>query len=198
MKCAYVYVHKKVSNGEVFYVGVGDYYGRQSYKRANSKTQRTDHWKRLVSKYGYAIEIIADDLEYDEARTLEIYLISFYGRLDKKKGNLINKTNGGDGIKGLVWTDEHKKKVGDANRGKPNYFKGKKRPGNTVALQGNSHSLGKKLNIPPDVKLRQSEFRRGNTYATKLKGTTKPPRLQSHTNNHRAAMIAKGYWKAAV
>lgn len=42
----YVYVHKKKTNGEVFYVGKG------SGKRAWSAFGRNSLWKRTADKYG--------------------------------------------------------------------------------------------------------------------------------------------------
>ena len=46
----YVYVHKKKSNGEVFYVGKG------SGKRAWSSFGRNEIWQRTANKYGLKFE----------------------------------------------------------------------------------------------------------------------------------------------
>ena len=51
----YVYVHKKKTNGEVFYVGKG------SGKRAWSAFGRNSLWKRTADKYGWLVEIVQDN-----------------------------------------------------------------------------------------------------------------------------------------
>ena len=53
----YVYVHKKKTNGEVFYVGKG------SGKRAWSAFGRNSMWKRTADKYGWLVEIVQDKLQ---------------------------------------------------------------------------------------------------------------------------------------
>ena len=72
----YVYVHKKKSSGEVFYVGKG------SGKRAWSSFGRNELWKRTANKYGWYVEIVENNLQDWYAFELERDLISFYGRRD--------------------------------------------------------------------------------------------------------------------
>ena len=87
----YVYVHKKKTNGEVFYVGKG------SGKRAWSAFGRNSLWKRTADKYGWLVEIVQDNLQDWYAFELERDLISYYGRRDLGHGNLTNMSDGGDG-----------------------------------------------------------------------------------------------------
>ena len=87
----YVYVHKKKSNGEVFYVGKG------SGKRAWSSFGRNELWKRTANKYGWYVEIVENNLQDWYAFELERDLISFYGRRDIGDGILTNMSDGGDG-----------------------------------------------------------------------------------------------------
>lgn len=83
-----VYIHKKETDGTIFYIGVG------SLKRAYSK-QRSNLWHRFVRKYGYVIEIYKEGLTKEEAFEIEIDLIGKYGRLDLRNGQLVNHTSGG-------------------------------------------------------------------------------------------------------
>lgn len=92
---AVVYSHTRLDNNTIFYIGIG-----KDYKRAYSKYSRNNYWKNIVSKTDYKIDILFDNLTWDEACKKEIELISFYGRKDIKTGELANMTSGGDGVKG--------------------------------------------------------------------------------------------------
>ncbi len=107
-----LYYHRRKDTGEVFYVGIG------CDDRPYSKNGRSDFWFRVVNKVGYDVEIVHTDLTWDEACELEIKYIKEFGRRDKGLGNLVNMTDGGDGSKGLIFTEEHRKKIGEAHRGK--------------------------------------------------------------------------------
>ena len=86
-----VYRHRRLDTNEIFYVGIG------SLERAFSKKGRNNLWKKVVNKAGYNVEIIADDLSWEDACELEIFLIQNYGRRDLKTGSLVNMTDGGEG-----------------------------------------------------------------------------------------------------
>lgn len=103
----YVYVHKRASDGRVFYVGKG------SGPRAWSKT-RSKYWHRIVAKHGYTVEIVQSGMEEWWAFELERELIALYGR-----ENLCNLTDGGDGASGAIRTQETKSKIGASKIGKP-------------------------------------------------------------------------------
>lgn len=85
---AVVYLHKKKNTNEVFYVGIGLY-----EERAYSYRNRNIHWKNVVAKYGYDVEIIESDIEWEGACDTEKYLIQKYGR-----DMLTNMTDGGEGL----------------------------------------------------------------------------------------------------
>lgn len=96
----YVYLHRKATNGEVFYVGKG------SDKRCFDKSHRSDYWKRVFKKHGVVVEIYESGLQEWYANELEINLIAYYGRKNLKLGSLINLTDGGEGIVGFVRSKE--------------------------------------------------------------------------------------------
>jgi hypothetical protein len=103
MKSNYcVYTHKRKTDGVIFYVGKG------SIKRSRDKNYRNEHWHNTVNKHGYVIEIISKNLSESEAFELEKKLISFYGRKDKGLGPLVNWSDGGEGVSGLIHNDEYK------------------------------------------------------------------------------------------
>jgi hypothetical protein len=93
---AYVYRHIRLDKNEPFYIGIGK---DNTYKRAfqSSKTKRSDFWHNIASK-GYEVEILMDNLTWEQACEKEKEFISIYGRRDLGQGTLVNLTNGGDGV----------------------------------------------------------------------------------------------------
>lgn len=105
----YVYVHRRLDTGEVFYVGKG------KDKRAYDKRSRNRRWKFIVDKAGYGVEILSDSLTEQQAFDLEISTIKHYRGLGN---NLCNVSDGGQGISGYVHTEEAKAKMSTAKAGK--------------------------------------------------------------------------------
>jgi|LakMenEpi03Aug12_release.lakeMendotaPanAssembly.Ray.scaffolds.fasta_scaffold673692_2 hypothetical protein len=105
---AYVYRHIRLDKNEPFYIGIGKI---NNYKRAYLKSIRNVIWKQIVNKTDYDIEIIADNLTWEQACQKEIEFISLYGRIDIKTGSLSNMTNGGDGALGKICKESTKKKI---------------------------------------------------------------------------------------
>ena len=96
-----VYLHRKATNGEVFYVGIGN-------PNRPKCRNRSDIWHRIVNKHGYNIEIIQRGLSKEDACSIEVDLIHLIGRRDLGKGTLVNLTDGGEGI---VGSKHHNKRV---------------------------------------------------------------------------------------
>lgn len=92
-----VYIHRKKSDDTIFYVGIGNV--DRAYQK--SPTNRPVQWHRTVNKHGYYVEILLTDLSKKDACEVEIYLIEEFGRRDKKKGLLLNRTDGGEVGNGL-------------------------------------------------------------------------------------------------
>lgn len=105
---AYVYCHKRKDINQFFYIGIGS---DNSYKRANEKTRRSIFWKRITDKYEYEVIILYDNISFAECKNLEIELIKKYGRIDIGTGVLCNLTDGGDGTKNKIFTEEYRKKL---------------------------------------------------------------------------------------
>jgi len=91
----YVYLHRKATNGEIFYVGKGRDW------RAWSREPRNNLWERIVNKYGYYVEIYMDGLQDWYAYEIEEQLILKYGRIQLRNGCLANMNDGGAGSTGL-------------------------------------------------------------------------------------------------
>jgi hypothetical protein len=109
----YVYRHIRLDKNEPFYIGIGS---SEYYNRAYRHKNRSDLWKRIAAKGGYEVEILLDDLTWDDACKKEKEFISLYGRIDLKNGCLANMTDGGDGAINAIISEEHKKSIAEANR----------------------------------------------------------------------------------
>lgn len=104
----YVYLHKKPSTGDVFYVGKGT-----QKKRAYRNDGRNPHWHRVVAKYGKEVEIFKSNLEENLAFYLERFLIKIYGK------QLTNKTDGGEGTCGFKHSEQERANRRKRKLGKP-------------------------------------------------------------------------------
>lgn len=109
---AIVYEHLRNDTNEVFYVGMS-----VGKKRAYKKSGRNPHWYNIVKKAGYTVNIVYKDIEWDEAKKIEILLIEKYGRKDLGTGILVNMTDGGEGALGVIISEENKKKMSKSMKG---------------------------------------------------------------------------------
>lgn len=88
----YVYLHRRATDGSVFYVGKG------KGKRAWLKT-RNVFWINVASKNGVIVEVVQDEMGECDAFTLEMWLIA---KFEHDGVNLTNQTCGGEGPSGAV------------------------------------------------------------------------------------------------
>ena len=150
---AVVYLHKRKDDNSVFYVGIG-----KTERRVNSKDSRNNHWKGIVNKYGYYAEVTHKDIIWEEALSIEKYLIEFYGRNDLGKGNLVNKTDGGEGF--INFSEETLKVIREKNIGRKHTketiekMKGRKLTKEHKQKLVAAH-IGKKLSEEAKEKVRQ-------------------------------------------
>lgn len=134
------YGEKFVFTHEPFYVGKGR--GKRSSVHAVvARSGKNNSYKdnKIRTIFGIGLEVLVEhvvvDLTEEDALQVESELIEVIGRLVDKSGILTNLTSGGGGISGYSHTsearrriskrfigkplsEEHRKKIGDANRGK--------------------------------------------------------------------------------
>lgn len=167
----YTYLHRRESDNKPFYIGKGQ------KKRAWSHNGRNPHWSRTVAKHGLKVEVCAEWPTEDEAFEHEKFLIACFKDLGYE---LVNKTCGGEGLSGMLHSDEAKAKISKANRGlkRSDAFKelmkrpkseehkallaaaqlGKKASESSKLKRSESH---KKLWLDPEYARRMSESRTG-------------------------------------
>lgn len=104
----YTYIHK-TDAGRVFYVGKG------KDRRAWAKNKRNTYWQRVAKKHGLQVEIVARWTSEAEAFEHEKFLILCF----KDMGcELVNMTDGGDGLSGWRHSAETIAKIKASNIGK--------------------------------------------------------------------------------
>jgi len=124
---AVVYQHIREDTGLPFYVGIGKH-----HYRSTRKWGRNPYWNNIVKNFGYYVEILYDNISYENALDIEKLLIKKYGRKDNGTGILANMTDGGEGncnpsnsqrkkissaLKGVVKSKEHKANLSIARKG---------------------------------------------------------------------------------
>jgi hypothetical protein len=140
---AYLYRHIRLDKNEPFYIGIGS---DNNYKRAFCKFRNNRIWNSIINKTDYEIEIILDNLSWEEACIKEKEFISLYGRKDIKTGILSNLTDGGEGTYGHILNEETRKIISLK-------LKGKKLKPETCIKMSNS----KMGNIPSNKGIKMSE-----------------------------------------
>ena len=97
-----------------YYIGKGR--GRRIYSKSRV-IKPPDDKSRII--------FLKKNLTEAEAFKHETYMIFLFGRKDLGTGILRNRTNGGEGSSGAVWSEEAKKKISTARKGK---YAGEKNP----------------------------------------------------------------------
>lgn len=131
----YVYRHRRLDKNEIFYVGIGK---TLKFKRAFSKASRSEFWHNIINKSEYSVEILKENLSWEDAQELEAFLISLYGRSDINLGNLVNHTDGYGGINNP--SKEIREKMSTGRKGKTSIWLGKTLPEITKKLMKENHT----------------------------------------------------------
>jgi len=92
---SFVYCHLRADTCEPFYIGMGKDPKRPWHMNHHS---RTVFHRNIVKKHGVRVEIIADNLSWEQANFWEMHWIRALRNTGYK---LVNLTDGGDGTKGI-------------------------------------------------------------------------------------------------
>jgi hypothetical protein len=165
---AYTYLWLR-EDGTPYYVGKGK--GKRAYRKGCPP-----HDRILVQLHPSERDAFA----------AESFLIAYYGRIDQGTGCLRNRTDGGDNPpsqKGVPKSVEHRRKIGDAHRGKRRLpfsteWRSKLSEAAKTSQRGNQHNLGHTLSQETRKKLSDSK-----------KGKKKSP---EHVAKMLAGICAKG------
>jgi hypothetical protein len=169
---AYLYRHIRLDKDEPFYVGIG-----KEKTRCFQKAKRNRFWYNVVAKTNYTVEILFDNISWEDACKKEQEFIKLYGRKDLGTGTLCNLTIGGEGILGVVRTDEYREKLRQINTGKKMSEESVQKL--KEALKGRRHS--------EETKLKMGKTRKGR----KLSEDHKAKISQGHLNKPKGDINRK-------
>lgn len=110
MTIYYVYAYLR-KDGTPYYIGKGSGNRAWATHRVNHKGVHVPPKERIT--------ILESSLSSIGAFALERRMIRWYGRKDLGTGILRNRTDGGEGLDGVVRTLEWAQKISDSNKGKP-------------------------------------------------------------------------------
>jgi len=119
---AYLYRHIRLDKNEPFYIGIGSQ--SDKYYRSKRITKRNKIWNDIYIKTEIRVDIVLDNISWEEACKKEIEFIKLYGRIDNKTGVLSNLTDGGEGY--LNPSEEVRNKISISKSGNNNPWYGKK------------------------------------------------------------------------
>ena len=150
----YVYLHIRLDNNTVFYVGKGK--GSRC-----DVPKRNLHHDNICKTCGCKVVKIKENLTESQAYRLESKMIKYYVHTlgygidiegyddyDHNLPHLTNRDWGGEGGKsGIKFSEEHKQNLSKSHKGKPSPNKGKKMSAETKKKQSESHKgkLSKKV-----------------------------------------------------
>jgi hypothetical protein len=111
----YVYFYLRSKDSAIGKAGTPYYVGKGKGRRAYEKSRLVP-----IPKDKNNIVFVLNNLTEEQAFQNEIDFISWYGRVDSGNGILRNLTDGGDGPSGAIRSEETKRKISEANKGKTN------------------------------------------------------------------------------
>ena len=194
MKLFYVYEHWRPDTDLPFYVGKGK--GKRAYRTRD----RSEHHGRVVRKLstlGMCVEVrlIASALTEEEAFNIERQRISMWRASGVK---LVNHTDGGDGVSGLVMSDEARAKMSASQKGKPGIITmmGRKHSAETRAKMSIAHKGRPKS---PEHAAKVGASHKGKTISSDARAkmsAAKLGRKQTPEAIAAAAAGVKAWWAA--
>ena len=164
----YIYFYMRSRDSDIGKAGTPYYVGKGKNYRAYK-----NHGTVPLPKDKNNIVFVLNNLTEEQAFQNEIDFISWYGRVDSGNGILRNLTDGGDGASGWIPSEETRRKLSEANKGKIRSEEHKRKY--REAKKGKIHSEEHKRKISEAKKgiLKSEETKRKMSEAKKGQGLGK-------------------------
>ena len=149
-----------------YYIGKGK--DNRAYRRRDKGIKPPKDKSKIL--------ILKQNLTEEESFRHEVYMIAMFGRKDLGTGILHNRTNGGDGVSGAVVSDETRRKMSEALKGKPRSKEIRRKI--SEAHKGKTHSEESRKNMSEsqkgktfseETRRKISETRKGKTFSEETK-----------------------------
>ena len=179
MKEYYTYAYLR-EDGTPYYIGKGK----------GNRIRDKNHRVSVPPKD--RILFLKKKLSEQEALKHEMYMISVLGRKDIGTGVLRNLTDGGEGQSGFIHSEETKKKMREARKGKINPpLSEETRRKISEASKGKTHSEETRRKISEAIKGRKFSEETRRKMSEAIKGSKKPPRSEETKKKIREANTGK-------
>lgn len=177
--------------GTPFYIGKGRGNRDRAKKTGNSLFMRT--LSKMASRgEDYRVVRLYENLAEADAHSLEILEISKWGRRCDGSGVLTNLTDGGEGVSGIVFSDESKKKMSAAKKGRP------------LRAEHIAKIAAANTNPSPDTRAKMSASRTGKKATPKMvlrlieDNPTKDPKVRAKISDALRGMPKSASHKAKL
>ena len=111
----YVYAYLR-KDGSPYYIGKGT--GNRAWDEHRYKSPNSNYNRGISTPPKNRIVILESNLSSIGAFALERRMIRWYGRKDLGTGILHNRTDGGEGLDGVIRTNDWKSNISKAHKGK--------------------------------------------------------------------------------
>lgn len=178
------YMHIRLSDGIIFYVGKG------TEKRAKSVFNRNKNWHKVVREHGFRHEILAFFDTHEEAYDHEKFLIQCFREM---KFPLTNISDGGKGRTGAgkPHTEAHKKMMSERYKGSGNPMYGKKHTND--ALKKIQIASTRPSSMSEEAKKRLSDQRKGVPRPESVKEKVRASKLGKKMSDSARENMSKAH-----
>lgn len=193
-----LYRHIRLDKNEVFYIGIA----KQKNRPYESGTRRSLFWNKIVSKTKYEVDILFDNLSWDQVKEKEKEFIKLYGRKDLNTGTLVNMTDGGDGSlnpclstrlkiaeksRNKVWSKESRAKLSKSKSGENHHMYGLR--GDKSPAYGKKHTKETKDKISKARIGFVTDREVVSRIADKLRGRKRSPHIGIAVAEHSSKIV---------
>lgn len=167
----YVYQYRDPRNNEVIYIGKGQ--GGRAYHhltRCHNPILRGKIQHIREQNLEPIIEFVLENATEEYAHFIEETFIAAYGRINLGTGTLCNFTDGGEGTSGMIISEEHRKRIGDAAQNRtPEALRrisesSKNRRPSAETIKKRSESMRNRI-VSEETRQKQAEIARNRVFS---------------------------------